>query len=135
MFNDVGLTWKGETKVIRSGRVLKAIAVIEDVITIDQLASFKEASKIKLSNLSQAYGAVLRFAGFSVSDDDVYEGIIRGSSDQVALAQQAVMTLLTLLIPPVVADEKAAEKINEGNVQGARRSKSSKSATKLSSRA
>lgn len=124
MFADITMKWKGEEKVLRANRVLKAIAIVEGFITIDKLANFGES--VKLAQLSQAYGALLRFVGFSVNDDEIYAALLSSGKD-AEVAQAASTTLLALMIPPstIAASVKAAEEDKKpGNERRQRKSRS-----------
>jgi hypothetical protein len=141
MFKDIKLTWGGEEKVLRANRVLKGIAIVEQFITIDKLATFEQGAKV--ASLAQAYGALLRFVGFKLTDEEVYEGIF-SSADQATVAKEAASALLALMIPPstlaaaqkkIEREEEDERKAEEDRKAGNDPSASSKKVTKRLSRA
>jgi hypothetical protein len=93
VFDDIRLNWKGQDYVIPSDAMLGAIARIEQHITMVELQDYTERGTAPLARLSQAYGAVLRFAGAKVADDEVYAGIYRGGEE----TRKAVLSLQVLL--------------------------------------
>lgn len=99
IFEDISLEWKGETFTIPSKRVMKAIAVVESEVTLGELWQQQAEGKVKLTQLSAAFGKLLRFAGAKVEDEEVYEGMFGRVDDKVS-AVNALNTLLALVIPP-----------------------------------
>lgn len=98
IFEEVRLSWGGQEVVLAPDRVLGAIAVAEETITLAQLYRFMEAASVPVAKLSKAYGAVLRYAGVRVSDDDVYAGMFKDGVKESAL--RAIDVLLLLMVPP-----------------------------------
>ena len=72
IFQPITLTWAGRDFVVPADRVMGAIGVIEDVVTFPELVGSLQSSKPNMSKLARAYGAVLRYAGASVSDEEIY---------------------------------------------------------------
>lgn len=99
VFKDIELEWQGKSYVIPANRVMGAIAVIEDVVTLKEIYEAGAKGRMKLSKISAAYGAVLRYAGADLKDEDVYSGMFSGESSAAA-ASDAVMGLLSMMIPP-----------------------------------
>lgn len=97
IFDDVELEWEGVSKKIAATRVLGAIAVVEEVVTLAELSEQSRRKKVKLSDISRAYGAVLRYAGFEVSNEDVYASLFE--EDSAKTAQRAVHALLMMMVP------------------------------------
>lgn len=105
VFDDITLTWKGESYTIPSDRVMGAIARIEDRITLVELE--RAGWNVPLSKISQGYGTALRYAGCRVTDDEVYAAMFE-DSDTVSTAKQAIDTLLMLMMPPKIRGGGAA---------------------------
>lgn len=104
VFAEVRLNWKGRDYVIPPDRVMRAIAVVEDVVTIAELGEMATIPKArKLTRLAEAFGAVLRFAGAEASDEEVYAGLFDKNSKGAAI--QAVMALLAMMMPPAAVVE------------------------------
>lgn len=98
MFSTIKLEWGGEPYSIPANRVLMAVAEVEEVFTLDELQRFSKRGTAPVAKLSRAYGALLRFAGAAVSDEDVYAGMF--VNDQGQMAAAATSSLLALMLPP-----------------------------------
>lgn len=98
MFEDVSFTWQGETKTIPSNRILRAIAAVEEIITIVELSKYTSAEAIPMGRIAQAYGTLLRFAGFVVTDEEIYVSMFGEESAKSIPA--AIHGLLAVMIPP-----------------------------------
>lgn len=99
VFDDIRLHWQGRDYVIRSNRVMGAIARIEDSLTIAELQQYSERNTAPLAKIAMAYGAVLRYAGARVDDDEVYEGLF-AADDSSEVIMASLQTLLTMMVPP-----------------------------------
>lgn len=124
-FEEVQLSWKGKSYAIAADNVLMAIAKIEDVLTLGELATCMANRRLPLAKLAAAFGILLRHAGAEVSNDEVYSGMFAEAGRH--LQQQAfaaALTLHKLMVPPEhlrAAEGKAAA--------GARRAASSRKPT------
>lgn len=126
-FDKIELKWKGETYTVESNRVLRLIARVEEVVTVDELVKYAQRQTAPLAKLSMAYGAALRYAGVTVTDEEIFESIFSGNSS--AAVTQAVTGLLSMMIPK---SSRPAEVNAVGKPQGGRRARavSSKKPTK-----
>jgi len=107
-FDDVTLTWRGQSHTVPAKSQLMMIAKIEAALAPDG----GQAVNVLFRNggpqhtrLAQAFGAALRYAGADVSDDDVYlsihEDIANRSADQVAATvTNMIFALLAIISPP-----------------------------------
>ena len=130
IFSDVRLEWGEASFTIPAERVLGAIAVVEDCVTLADLGARKS---LPIGKISMAHGAVLRYAGAKVSDEEVYNAMFRDKGKRLHRAvSEAVFALQVLMIPPehlrtpVSAEEPAAGK---GEASEEPRAASSPSAT------
>jgi len=98
-FDAVTLAWAGFEYVIPANRVMGAIARIEDVVTLEELGRYGERGTMPLAKLAMAYGAVLRYAGAKVKDEEVFAGMFSDGQKQNDLVT-ALMSLLTMMLPP-----------------------------------
>jgi hypothetical protein len=128
IFQDVVLGWDGANYTIPAERVLGAIAEIEQVITLSEIAAYNERGTAPMAKLAQAFGAALRYAGAKVANDEVYAGLLRGGDSQ-GVAVKSVTALLQMMLPPASFAQKEAPR---GNGRGVG-TRSSKSATRPSS--
>jgi len=99
VFKDIELEWRGSKLTIPANRVMGAIALIEESITLKEIFEAGAKGKVKLSKISAAYGSVLRYAGAKVDDEEVYAGMFAGESSAAA-ASAAVTGLLSMMVPP-----------------------------------
>lgn len=102
-FEPITLTWDGAEYVIPANRVMMAIARIEGHITLAEMSTWADRSKVRVSALAAAYGDVLRFAGAKVADEDVYVGMFSNGMEGVMDAMQAMMIMM---IPPSALEAK-----------------------------
>ena len=132
-FDKIELRWKGQTYVVEPNRVLRLIARVEEVVTVDELVKYAQRQTAPMAKLSMAYGAALRYAGVVVTDEEIFESIFSGNNS--AEVTQAVTGLLSMMIPKTLRVQDTAEVNAVGKSRGARQSHaaSSKKRTKPSS--
>lgn len=99
IFEQITLSWGGKDYFIEPDNVMRAIAKVEDVITLVQIARCYETRDIPLVKIAQAYAAVLRHAGARVEDDEVYNDLFQNGELQKR-AWAAINTLQRMMIPP-----------------------------------
>jgi hypothetical protein len=93
IFEDISLTFGGDEFTIKGNRVMKLIAQIEDVISLQELTT-----QPKLSKLAEAYALAINYAGGKVMIDEVYASLFGdGGSDNV---QNSITTLIMMMLPP-----------------------------------
>lgn len=115
LFDDIKLEWAGKAYIIPANKVLGAIARIEEIVSIRELAACARESTLPVAKLSMAYGSVLRYAGAEVDDEDVYAGIFSGG-DHAHQVATAVGGLLAMMIPNSLKTTATAE-TDSGNVK------------------
>lgn len=101
VFEAIHLTWNGKDYTIPPDNVLQAIAKIEDVLTLGQIATFINDGKLPLAKLAICTARLLRHAGVEVRDEAVYAAMFSGAGRE--LQQRALgwaMTLYRMMIPP-----------------------------------
>jgi len=99
IFDDWTLEWEEKQYTIPANRILGAIGTAEEFITLPELAAAAETGKIKFSKVACAYGAVLRYAGARVTDEDVYGGMFRVGDNKKQSVIVALQGLLGLMMP------------------------------------
>lgn len=122
IFDDIKLGWNGRNFVIAANRVMGALARVEDVVTLHELQAFAARKTAPMAKLAMAYGTVLRYAGCTVSDDEVYRSIVRGNEGGIGV-MTAIAGLLSMMIPPAREDEEPKKAAPAGNVAPAGSSK------------
>jgi hypothetical protein len=109
-FEDIPLEWAGRKVTLPARRVLGAIAAIEHVVTLAELADYSRRGTVARARLAQAYGALLRYCGLEVTDDDVYLDMF-GTAEEVTLRiTEATVALMSLMIPPSIREGGQASK-------------------------
>jgi hypothetical protein len=99
-FEDIRLQWAGKDYTIRANRVLGAIARIEDVLTLSELQRFSMRGTAPMAKLSMAYGAVLRYAGATVTDEEVYAGMFGETGTGADAVVESISALVAMMVPP-----------------------------------
>lgn len=110
IFDDVELEWEGVKYTLKGdGQIMKAIAAVEDSLTLAELFQGQESGRIPLAKLSMAYAILLRHAGArQISDAEVYAGMWANGADASAI-QEAITSLLALMMPQSVLDNIQAD--------------------------
>jgi hypothetical protein len=118
-FDDVSLEWAGKTYVIKANMRMRAIARIEEHITLAEMQDYWARKTAPMSRLSMAYASLLRFLGADVQDDDVYVGMFPGGSENPARVRDAITLLLAMMVPPKAFKSASPESASSGNVMPA----------------
>lgn len=94
IFEDITLTFGGEDYTIPSNGVMRLIAKIEDVISLQELTT-----QPKMSKLAEAYTVALVYAGCKkVKIEDVYATLFgEGGRENV---EGSITTLIKMMVPP-----------------------------------
>lgn len=104
IFEEVGLTWKGQEYVIPANKVMGLIEVVEDVITLEELTT-----TVKRSKLSKAYLLALQYAGCKDATHELVYSAMFDQSGQQTIAN-AVNSILLMMIPPAHLQSSATPK-------------------------
>lgn len=99
VFQDIELEWEDRVYTIKSHRVMGAIYRIEDIITLQEFQKYAVKGTAPIGKLCGAYGAVLRYAGANVKDEDVYDLVFKGdgAAEEVTAA---ILNLISMMLPP-----------------------------------
>lgn len=114
MFVDVEFRWQGETYKIPANRIMRAIAIVEEVITLHELFTYAQKGSAPLAKLAMAFASVLRFAGAKCTDDEVYAAMFVQTDAGTAMSA-AIESLLLMMVPKDV-DKSKGEAPASGNV-------------------
>lgn len=137
-FEDVKLVWREREYTIPARNMMRAIAIIEDHVTMPELQQFAVRKTAPLSRLSSAFAGVLTFAGCpKVSAEDVYAGMFDGG-DQAQAVAEAVTTLMAMMLPKSARDKltvtgEIGGDVAPGNASAAVTSEATDSSKKRSS--
>lgn len=108
-FEDVKLVWNGREYTIPARNMLRAVAIIEDHVTMPELQKFAVRGTAPAARLSSAFAGVLTFAGCpKVTAEDVYEAMFDGG-DKAEAVGVAITTLMSMMLP-----KSAREKFMSG---------------------
>jgi hypothetical protein len=115
IFEDIAVEYNGEKRTIQSNQVMRLIARVEDVISIKRLVKGIEDGDPPMGKVAIAYAMMLRYAGISVTDEEIYCELF-GNSGAASMALDSAMGLLSLMVPPeklVKDDKKKADQTNQ----------------------
>mgnify|MGYP001583113600 CR=1 FL=1 len=104
-FEDIKLEWGGKKYTIHSNNVMRAIAIIENTVTIHELHAFAARGSAPMAKLAIAYADVIKFAGGDVTSTDVYASMFSGNNADVP---NAVQGLLHMMLPPATSEAAKA---------------------------
>jgi hypothetical protein len=113
VFSNIDLEWKGDVYTIAADRVMKAIAVVEAHITVPEFLMVSVGRHLPLSRLCAAYGAVLRYAGARVTDEEVYENVFAGGDVEGTIVR-SVNEIMTLMLPARTREQLDGESVGAG---------------------
>jgi hypothetical protein len=119
-FDDIKLGWRGETHVIPARMSLEAIARIEEIITLEELANAAARGAKPSLRLSRAFASVLRFAGAHVTDEEVYTDLFGSGMEILLRTQNLATTLQVIMVPPQIRKrlEEQVERAHEVRAVG-----------------
>lgn len=110
-FEDVRLSWKGEEYTVTADRIFELIRRLEDIIMgagATPAFVLLLQNRVTQSTLATAYAEALRFAGASVSPQEVYLSIMQdfasNSAEAARKVQDAIVGLLCIISPPLAAE-------------------------------
>lgn len=116
-FEPVTLSWGDETYTVPAEGQLLLIGAIEDALSgksgQQAVAVLMNPGGPPYTRLAAAYGAALRYAGATVSDDEIYLSIMgdfaNQSKDVAVKIQSAILALLAIIAPPIALSLSAQE--------------------------
>lgn len=133
VFQDLEIEWDGKIKTIKARTVMRLISQMEEIFTLPELEAYAIRGTIPLARLAMTYGVALRFAGFRIEDDEIYERMF-SSTDQQETITGAIINIMSLMLPPAKrkdfmdvvngVSEPPDEEISSGNSQPAKASSS-----------
>lgn len=108
-FEDVTVGWQGKEYVIPANKQMGLIARVEDALSgdsgIQAINVLMQKQGPSYSRLAAAFGAVLRYAGAQVTDEEIYLSIMddfsKSRADVAIKLQTVIISLLMIISPPV----------------------------------
>lgn len=118
IFEDITIKWDGREHTIPSEKVMRAIGLIEEHLTMKEIGEAVHSSGgIAFTKVAAAYGAILRFAGADITDEQVYAGLFSMSKEKNNV--QAVLNgLLAMMIPPSAYKDAAKKAVEDAVSSG-----------------
>lgn len=114
LFQEVRLPWGGRDVVIAPDQVMRAIAMVEEVVTIDKVAKMVASRELKIAKLSEAVANAMRCAGESVTDAEVYAYLVRDNGTHLAVEAHQwayrLLCMMAMMNPPEHLRAKSGKK-------------------------
>lgn len=127
IFKPVIMGWKDRSYTLEPNKVMGAIAIVEEHITLHEMQQYAARGTAPLAKLSMAYAAVLNYIGAKdVSADEVYASIVSADDAGIPIA---IAGLLKLMVPPASVTSSNQASTPKGN-QSTTVAKSSKQRSK-----
>jgi hypothetical protein len=109
IFQPITLEWKDRRYIIQADRVMRAIAIVENHITLLELQRAALNGSAPLAKIAGAFADVIGYAGGSVDAEEIYAGMFGNGAD-IERVQLAVVTLLQMMVPPGAVPAVASER-------------------------
>jgi len=110
-FSDLTITWRGKDYTVKAKDMLGLIAQVEEIITLPEID--RAARRFQKGKLSMAYGAMLRYAGCHVDDDEVHDEMFRMEDGEQRTMTEAIEFLYRVVTPPSWMEEKKSEPVKK----------------------
>lgn len=129
MFQEYSFEWNGRKHTIPADRIMGAIGAVEEHLTLHEIhAMMNTRGTVRMERISRAYGALLRYAGVEVTDEDVYASFFAAGATRDTLVGSLV-GLQALMVPPHPVKDVEPGKSQDGSAttgasSSAKRSKS-----------
>lgn len=120
MFQDFSFEWNGRAHTIPADRIMGAIGAVEEHLTLHEIHAMMNTRRtVKMERLARAYGALLRYDGEKVSDEEVYASFFdEGVTRETVVA--SLTGLQALMIPPDhLAESEPGKPAGEQEATGA----------------
>lgn len=107
-FKPVLLEWGGREYTIEPRRVLGAIALIEESLSLTELSNYSLGRVApRMVKIAQVYTSLLQYAGCKeVSTEEVYAHLFGKDEDGRVNTTEVILGLLLLMVPPQYHDEE-----------------------------
>jgi len=108
----IQLEWKGEKFVIADNEAFEVGEVIEEIVTLSELAEM--SSKPKFRKLAKCFAAMINFAGGKVSPDTIHKEMMSeikkgGDETKNLIAISAINALIEILMDGAPVGEGDAD--------------------------
>lgn len=131
IFEDIVLKWGPKKEDgrqpeyrIAANRVMMAIAVIEEHVTLAELGAAIRTGRAPMAKLAGAYAALLRYAGCDVTHEQVYAQLFSDTNNGLSSATlSSIVTGLLMMMMPKSVIEKAGTEEAPSDSSGAGKQK------------
>ena len=126
-FDDIKIGWKGAEYKVPSNRCFGLLARIEEVLApagsgLNAIDLLSDPRKAHLTKLVMAYGVALRYAGATVTDEEIYLSVSQEITKGGSAGFQGILTLshglLFMFFPDWAKNEPLAEDDGAASVSG-----------------
>lgn len=76
MMKAIRLNWRNQDFVIPATRAFEAGAAVEEIVTLGEIGNW--GAKVPFFKVARCYGAMLRIAGATATDEEVFSDIMAG---------------------------------------------------------
>lgn len=98
VFPPVELEWRGRFYTVQPHRVMGLLVALERHVSLGEIHAYSLRGASPVATFCQAYGAMLRYAGAHVRDEDVFAFAMHDGHFQAVA--DAIKELTWLMIPP-----------------------------------
>ena len=95
IFQDVTLGFNGSEYTVPHNKVMKLIAIVEDIVSLQDLTTGKGP---KLNKLAEAYSVALNYAGAKTEVEEVYASLFGDGNGETVSG--SITALIMLMLPP-----------------------------------
>lgn len=117
MFQDFSFEWNGRAHTIPADRIMGAIGAVEEHLTLHEIhAMMNTRGTVRMERISRAYGALLRYSGVEITDDEVYMSFFAAGATRDTLVSSLV-GLQALMVPPEPVKDAEPGKAQGGSAE------------------
>lgn len=109
IFEPIKLEWQGKGYEIPADRVMRVLQALEaEGFGLAVLGQMR--SQMQMARIASAYAIILRLAGASATDADVYAAMFADPDDMANVVATALNTLEAMFVPPDFGEKKSQSK-------------------------
>lgn len=110
IFEPIKLQWQGKGYEIPADRVMRVLQALEaEGFGLAVLGQMR--SQMQMARIASAYAIILRLAGASATDADVYAAMFADPDDMANVVATALNTLEAMFVPPDFGEKKSQSKV------------------------
>lgn len=106
IFEPIKLQWQGKDYEIPADRVMRVLQALEaEGFGLAVLGQMRQ--QMQMARIATAYALILRLAGASATDADVYAAMFADPDDMANVVATALNTLEAMFVPPDFGEKKS----------------------------